>query len=59
MRGFEDVSESAGLIDFFPTRAYTSLDIVALSINVPIWIHENRSARANSIAFELRDERGN
>jgi uncharacterized membrane protein YraQ (UPF0718 family) len=66
-KGFEDVTIAAGVEDFYATSAYTyidmendgDLDIVAVPINGPLWVYENRSTSGNPIRFELRDFEGN
>ena len=65
--GFDDVTIDSGIMDYFPTSAYTyvdfdndgDLDIVAAPIHGIIWVFENQTQNKNAIAFELRDFQGN
>lgn len=65
--GFEDATVESGAEGYFPTSAYTyldfdndgDLDIITVPLHGPIWVYENHSSNRNSMAFELRDFRGN
>jgi uncharacterized membrane protein YraQ (UPF0718 family) len=64
---FVDATLEAGVEDYYPTSGYSyvdfdrdgDLDVIAVAINGPIWVYENRTGAGSAIAFELRDERGN
>jgi len=66
-KGFEDVTEESGLKSYLNTLSYTyadldndgDLDIIAVPAVGPLSIYINQTKPKQSIAFELRDGRGN
>ncbi len=64
---FVDRTIDSGLVDFFPTAAYSyvdldndgDLDMVTAPVHGPVSVYKNKSGNGNSIAFELRDLQGN
>lgn len=35
------------------------LDVISMTTNGPVWVHQNEGRNGRAILFELRDERGN
>lgn len=64
---FEDATEEFGLEDKMVVSAYTmadidndgDLDIITNTVNGPLRVYQNNETLNHSVAFELRDHRGN
>jgi len=64
---FSNDTQKAGLENYLSMSAYTyidydndgDLDIVAVSLDGPIWIYTNNTQKNKGIFFELDDHRGN
>ncbi|MFN0179883.1 MAG: CRTAC1 family protein [Gemmatimonadales bacterium] len=66
-RSFAEETESSGLGSYFPTLAYTyvdldndgDLDVISVGPYGPVWVFVNNSQSGNAVTFELRSDRGN
>ena len=64
---FSEETEKSGLGTYFPTMAYSyididsdgDLDVVTVPAYGPVWVFVNNTQRANALDVELRDRGGN
>jgi len=65
--GFVDRTDSFGLQNYMLQSAFTTvdfdrdgdLDMIANSINGPLWIYRNNESRNNAVSIQLIDKHGN